>query len=117
MTVRAFYRAGHLFEQEDIGLTPHLARLLDQYGYDQVQTRAYAMEYRAGTVQGKAYYEDMMLALQTVRPFIEKWGCGSSDYDAIYRHALEEMKRPEFHVTWHMLTAWGSKPRPRSPQF
>jgi len=72
------------------------------------------MEYRAGTVQGRAYYEDMMLAFQTSRPFIQKWNCASQDYDAIYQQALKEMKQPEFHVTWHMLTAWGSKPRPKS---
>jgi len=110
----AFYRAGHLFTEETTGVTDHLARLLDQYRCQQVQTKAYAMEYRAGTVEGEAYCEDMTLLFQTTRPFIQKWGCAGQDYDAIYQQALKEMRQPDFHATWNLLTAWGSKPRPKS---
>ena len=95
----ALFRAGHLFKQESTGLIDHLARLLDQYGCEQVQTKAYAMEYRAGTAEGEAYYEDMMLLFQTIRPFIQKWGSAASkDYDAIYQQALKEMQQPEFYA-------------------
>src|SRR5262249_3809606 len=69
----ALYRAGHLFTQESAGLINHLARLLDQYGCEQVQTKAYAMEYRVGTPEGEAYSEDLKLMFQTTRPFIQKW--------------------------------------------
>jgi len=109
----AFYRAGHLFTQESAGVTGHLARLLDQYGCKQVQTKSYALEYRAGTPEGQTYYEDIMLAFQTVRPFIQKWGCAKY-YEAIYQQALKEMLQPDFHATWTMLTAWGSKPTSKS---
>jgi ubiquinone/menaquinone biosynthesis C-methylase UbiE len=106
----ALYRAGYLFTQGNRGLIDHLARLLDQCGYEQVQTRAYAMEYRAGTTEREALREDAMLLFQTTRPFIEKWGCASENYDAIYQQAVEEMSQPDFHATWNLLTAWGSKP-------
>jgi len=112
----AFFRAGHLFTAENTGLTDHLARLLDQYGCEQVQTRTHAMEYRAGTVAGQALYENVKLLFQTVHPFIQKWGCAGQDYDAIYQQALKEMQQPDFHATWNLLTAWGSKPRPKSQQ-
>jgi hypothetical protein len=68
------------------------------------------MEYRAGTPEGRAYYEDMMLMFQTLCPFIQKWGCASKDYEAIYQQALKEMSQPNFHGTWDVLTAWGNKP-------
>lgn len=111
MLLCAFYRAGHLFTQESTGLIDHLARLLKQHGCQQIQTKAYVMEYRPGTVEGQAYYEDMMLGFQTTRPFIQKWGCGAKDYETICQQALEEMRQPDFYVTWNMLTAWGNKPR------
>ncbi|HEX3640271.1 MAG TPA: class I SAM-dependent methyltransferase [Ktedonobacteraceae bacterium] len=110
MTQCALYRAGHLFAQESTGLIDHLVRLLDQYGCQQVQTKAHVMEYRAGTPEGRAYYEDMMLMFQTLCPFIQKWGCASKDYEAIYQQALKEMSQPNFHGTWDVLTAWGNKP-------
>jgi ubiquinone/menaquinone biosynthesis C-methylase UbiE len=110
----ALYRAGHLFTQDSTGLIDHLARLLDQYGCEQVQTKAHAMEYRAGTPEGEAYSEDLKLMFQTTRPFIQKWNCASQDYDAVYQQALKEMRQPDFHATWNLLTAWGNKPKPRS---
>ena len=106
----AFFRAGHLFTQEATGLTSHLARLLNQCGCQQVQTKGCAMEYRVGTEKGEAYYEDLKLYFQTLQPFIQKWGCAAKNYEAIYRQALEEMRQPDFLGIGNLLTAWGSKP-------
>lgn len=114
MLLCALYRAGHLFTQESKGLTAHLAPLLSQHGYEQVQTRAYALQYRAGTPEGKAYAEDGMRVFQTLRPFLQKWGCMSKDYDAIRQQGLEEIRRSDFSATWNLLTAWGIKPKPES---
>jgi ubiquinone/menaquinone biosynthesis C-methylase UbiE len=109
----ALYRAGHLFTQESLGLIDHLPRLLDQYGCQQVQTKAHAREYRAGTVEGEAFCEDWTLMFQTIRPFIQKWGCASKDYEVIYQRAVHEMHQPDFLATINLLTAWGSKPKPK----
>jgi hypothetical protein len=43
------------------------------------------------------------------RPFIQKWGCVSSDYDALYSQLLEELRQPTYHSTWKFLTAWGTR--------
>jgi len=110
----AFYRAGHLFTAESVGLIDHLPQLLKQHGCQQVQTKAYAIEYRAGTVEGEAFHEDLKLFYQTIRPFLQKWGCAAKDYEAIYQQAFDEMHQPDFHATWNILTVWGSKPRPKS---
>lgn len=107
MAVSAFHQAGHLFAQESDGLIPHLSRLLTQYGVQQVQTKAYTLEFRAGTTEGQAYYEDMMHAYSTIRPFLKKWGYESSNYDEIYQQALAEMQQPDFCITWNLLSAWG----------
>jgi ubiquinone/menaquinone biosynthesis C-methylase UbiE len=103
----ALYRAGHLFTQETTGLTAHLPQLLNQQGCEQVQVKAYAIVYQAGTLEGQAHYEDLMLMFQTARPFIEKWGCAARDYGAVYRQALDEMRQSDFYATWNLFTAWG----------
>jgi len=107
--VHALYRAGHLFEEEGPGLTTHLAQLLNQHGCEQVQTKAYPLNYPAGTSEGRAFYEDAVLFFQTIHPFIQKWSGASRDYEVIYHQALKEMRQPGFHVTWNILTVWGNK--------
>jgi ubiquinone/menaquinone biosynthesis C-methylase UbiE len=106
----AFYRAGHLFTQESTGLTSHLARLVDQHGYKQVQTKTYTLEYRAETPEGEAYCEDLKLYFQTIYPFIQRWGGASKSYEAIYRQALVEMRQPDFFGRGSLLIIWGSRP-------
>ena len=105
----AFYRSGHLFTTEHDGLTGHLESLLKQHGCRNVQTKAYRLEYRAGTAEGQSYYKNSEYAIQTLRPFLEKWGCITRDYDAICKQALEEMRQPDFRATSKILTVWGSK--------
>lgn len=107
MLLCAFDRAGHLFEPATTGLTAHLVPLLTQHGIQQIQTKDFALEYPAGTPQGKAYYEDAKYAFRTFRPFVNKWGCVSQDYDVIYQRALTEMQQSNFYITLRLLTAWG----------
>lgn len=106
----AMFRAGHLFEEENTGLTAHLAPLLEQHGCRRVQVKPYALEFRGGTADGKAYYEDAFHVGRTLRPFIEKWGCLSDDYESVYHQALADIQKADFQNTWHFLTAWGIRP-------
>ena len=112
----ALYRAGHLFTLDRNGVTSELARLLDKYGLQNVQTRAHALEYRAGTAEGQLYYEDMRRVFRTIVPFLHKWTRVPDDYEELYQQALSEMQQPDFVATWGLLTAWGNKPRSKSPQ-
>lgn len=105
----ASYRSGHLFTQERSGVTSHLPRLLDQYGVQQVQTKAYTIENRTGTAEGQAFRDDLYYGFQTIRPFLQKWGCSSEDYDAIARQAHNEMRQPDFLALTFLFTAWGNK--------
>jgi ubiquinone/menaquinone biosynthesis C-methylase UbiE len=108
MSVRSFFRAGHLFAEDTTGLTAHLALLLTRHGYRQVETKEYQLEYQAGTVEGEMFYEDMKYVFQALYPFFKKWGCAPKNYDEIYQQALEEMQLPEFKTTWKLLSAWGT---------
>jgi ubiquinone/menaquinone biosynthesis C-methylase UbiE len=108
MLMRAFFRAGNYFTESHDGITAHLAHTLTQYGCQNVQTRVTTFEYRASTPEWQAFYDDMALAFQTLRPFLQRRGSVAEDYDAIYQQALAEMQQPDFYTTWHYLTAWGS---------
>ncbi len=109
MFLCALGRSGH-HPSEQEGMTHRLAPLLSEHGCQQVQTRDHVLELIAGTVGGQNFYQDMMFAMQTGKPFIQKTGCGTEDYDTLYEQALIEMQQPDFRVTWPLLTAWGSKP-------
>ena len=76
----------------------------------QVQTRAYTLEFVAGTVGGQNLYQIQMYWFQTWLPFLQKWGCASEDYDALREQAMIEMQHPDFRATSQLVTTWGSKP-------
>ncbi len=105
----ALFRSGHLFQEDDTGLTKHLVRQLKQYGAQDVQTKDVNLVYRAGTEGGGAYYENLTHLLQTLRPFNQKWGCAPEEYDIVYNKALDEMRQADFSVTWQFVCAWGTK--------
>ncbi len=86
-----------------------LARLLHQYGLQNVQTRACTLEYRAGTPEGQHFVEDMRLVYRTILPFLKKWIRVPDDYEMIYQQALSEMQQPDFVGMVGVLTAWGTR--------
>ena len=107
--MRAVYQAGHFFTLDWNGMTSELAHLLHQHAVRDVQTRAYTLEYHAGTPEGEAFAEDMRHAYRTFVPFLRKWTRVPDNYEAIYQQALKEMHQPDFVATWHLLTAWGTR--------
>jgi ubiquinone/menaquinone biosynthesis C-methylase UbiE len=111
----AMCNAGHFFVEERTGVTSELPRLLPLHGFLNVQTRAHRLIYRAGTEEGRLFYEDMKHVFRVVVPFLRKWASLPDDYEAIYQLALIEMQQPGFEATWNLLTAWGNPSRRRRP--
>jgi ubiquinone/menaquinone biosynthesis C-methylase UbiE len=110
MMFSAGYKAGQSISSEQWGITSILAQLLSESGCQSVYTKAYTLEYPAGTVAAQNFAQDSMYLFQTLLPFLRKWDCAPEDYDAIYEQALIEMQQKDFHATWDFLTAWGTKP-------
>jgi len=110
MVYCALYRSGHSLTEEKIGITDELPRLLSESGCQQVRSKEYALEFVAGTVEGQNFYQNEMYWFQTAKPFLQKWGCVSEDYDTLYQQVLVEMQQPDFRATWPLVTAWGTKP-------
>lgn len=109
LAIRAFYRAGHLFTPESDGLTKELAHLLRQYGLENIQTRAYALEYRGGTPQGDLFIEDWRRLNRALESSLSKWTRVPDDYEEMYRQALREIQQPDFVAIARPLIAWSTR--------
>jgi len=103
----AFYEAGHLFNHEKSGVSSQLERLLQRVGLQNVQTRAYTLEYHGATAEGKQFYENIKLIFQTALPFMQKWSRVPENYEQLVQQALNDMQQPGFFAAWGMVTAWG----------
>ena len=104
---RALYRSGHLFKEDTTGITAYLAPLLIRFGCQDVQMKEYAVEVRVGTSEWQDYYDNALRVMAESRPFLLKWGCFYGDFDALYQQIVEEMRKPDFHISWNFLTVWG----------
>jgi ubiquinone/menaquinone biosynthesis C-methylase UbiE len=109
MLSQAFHQSGHLFAPDKSGVASELARMLRQYGFQNVQTRTHLLEYRAGTAEGQLFYEDTKRVFRTIVPFFHKWSSVPEDYEEIYQQMLSELQQPDCVARWSILTAWGKK--------
>ncbi len=109
LLLETFYLAGHVFASGKNGPASELERLLQQYGFQNVQTRDYMLEYRGGTPEGQIFFEDMRHLFRTAVPFLRKWTRVPENYEELYQESLKEMQQPDFVVKWRIRTAWGNK--------
>ena len=110
LLLQAMCNAGHFFECQNDGVTSHLAQLLHQFGYQNIQTHSHTFIYQTGTQEGQDFYEIMRLAYRTASPFLRKWIRLPDTYNALYQQALSEMQAPDFRATWKLLTVWANTP-------
>lgn len=110
ISLQAFYHAGHLFTPKNEGVTGELVGMLRQQGLQQIQTRASTHDYRADTLEGQRFAENIKLAFRNVLPFLHKWTRVPENYEDLYQQMLDETQRPDFVATWKLLTAWGIVP-------
>ena len=96
LACEAFYQAGNYFTPSSNAVISELARLLDQYGLQDVQTRSHTLEFRAGTPEGQRFAEETKLVYRTMLPFLRKWTRVPDDYEEIYQQALNETQQPHF---------------------
>lgn len=110
LLTKAGHQAGLLFSPDQDSVITQLAPLLRQHGFEQVQSRTYDLEYRAGTPQGEAFAQTVYYASRTFLPFIRKWTQLPANYEEIQQQALQDMQQPDFAATWKVVTTWGINP-------
>jgi len=114
----AFFGAGHLFSEGKVeetyaecvvGVAHDLARLLDQYGVKNVQTRRSTQECPIGTPEGESFAQDFRLGFRGIVPFVRKWRGLPDDYETVYQAMVDAMQKPDYVASWSLITAWGAK--------
>lgn len=103
-------KAGYGVTLEYGEMQPALIRLLNECGYQIVQSKVHVLEHKADTVAGQSLYQDAIYGFQSLKPFLQKMGCAPENYDEICQQALIEMQQKDFRGTWKLTTAWGTKP-------
>lgn len=116
MTTQAFHLTGRSFSPDGkhIGITPKLGHLLRAAGYQNIQRRAYALDYSAGTEAREYFYSDYRTSFQVGLPFLIKSGVTSQEiFEPLYQQALREIWADDFQAIHFFLTAWGERPGSR----
>jgi ubiquinone/menaquinone biosynthesis C-methylase UbiE len=106
----AGYKGGYSLSSERWGVTEKLEQWLTECGCQQVQSRTYAFEHKAGTVETQYLGQNMLYGLQNTLPFLRKWDCLREDYESVSEQALLEVQQDDFHAQGEVVTAWGIKP-------
>lgn len=117
LLLKTFYNAGHSFTPTSDGVTRELVPLMKQFGLENIQTRRYHMENRAGMPGWQGFCDDMKLVFRTTLPFQRKWIKVPDDYETLYQQMLDEIQEPEFVARGSMLTAWGTNPLDQDMSF
>ena len=107
--MQAIFKSGHSPDEQGAGVTDQVIALLHQYGFQPVQTRDCAIEYRTGTPTGEIFYENIKQTFLRARPFLNKWTRLPENYEQIYQQALDDIQQPGFVVTRTIQTVWGIK--------
>ncbi|GAC1485651.1 MAG: hypothetical protein NVS2B12_40590 [Ktedonobacteraceae bacterium] len=106
--LQAYHQSGRYFTPDGNSIVSHLARIFAQYVTAHVQTRAYTLEYRAGTLAGQQFVENQKKIFRTALPFLHKWVRVPDNYEELYQQMLVEMQQADFVASWELLTVWGT---------
>jgi ubiquinone/menaquinone biosynthesis C-methylase UbiE len=92
-------------------LTAMLARFLRDANCKQVQTRAYAVDFSAGTEANQSFYHNMVANMKGAEPFFLKCGVTTQEeFDDLFQRMQAEILSDVFCSLWFVLTAWAEKP-------
>ena len=93
------------------GITPMLGRFLRNAGFQNIQRMAHALDSSAGTETFTSQYQNAMVFLKLLQPFVVKTGVSTQqEVETLYQQALSEMMSDTYCGIWFYLTVAGEKP-------
>ena len=113
LIVGAMRQAGHCFAPKGnmFGITAVLPRLLENQGFQQIEQRAFALNYSAGMKAHQASCSNNQTALKLIQPFLIQQGVTTqAKVDILYERADQDMHAADFCVQAFYLAASGRKP-------
>ena len=114
LLTKAMQVAGQSFSPDGrhVGITPMLGRFLRDAGCQDIQKVAYVLDSSMGTEEHLSQYQNTMVFLKLVQPFIIKMELiTQEEVDQLYQRALTEMMSDDYCSLWYFLSAWGVKPQ------
>jgi ubiquinone/menaquinone biosynthesis C-methylase UbiE len=113
LAAQSLHRAGYGFSPtgKTFGMTPMLARLLQNAGFTQIANKAHVLPFSANTQGLTDVYQNMQAGFQLGIPILLKTGVATQEEVNKLREQLTiEMFADDFCGVWPYLTAWGRKP-------
>lgn len=113
LIMKAVQMAGLSFSPDGrhSGIVPVIAHFLKNAGFQDIDKRAYAVDYSAGTEANPIVYKDAKVFYQLIQPFIMNMRLATQEeVEQLYQQALTEMLMDDFCGMHFLLTAWGTKP-------
>lgn len=109
----AMKQVGYSFSVDgrSLGITHMLPGMLRAAGFQQVQLRANAVDFSAGTAAWADLFHSAETAAQQILPLIIKAGLGNEQ--ELQQRCLQElidMQQSTFCAVWQYMSAWGVKP-------
>jgi hypothetical protein len=84
--------------------------LMRTAGFQQVQHRAYAIEFSSGTEAWMDYYRNFEIGFYLGKMFLVKMGLiTQEEADALYQQTMLEMNFETFRGMLHSVSFWGYK--------
>jgi ubiquinone/menaquinone biosynthesis C-methylase UbiE len=111
---RALTRAGQSFSPTGrvLGITSRLTHLLKKAGCTNIQYRAHALDFSAGTPNHETFCKVTSVFLTLMQPFLIGTGVTTQEELQNLLYQMEvEMYSDDFSAVMFLLTAWGEKPQ------
>lgn len=110
---RALHLTGYGFSPDGrtFGITPMLERLLHEAGYQNIQQKAHAINFSAGSEPWADFYHNYDILFTLMQPLLLRTQVATQEEsDKLYQQAIIEMNADDFCGIWHYLSVWGTKP-------
>lgn len=110
---QALRRGGHSFSPTGrTGGTINVLRLLfREAGYQNIQYRAHALDFSAGTPAHEMNAQNHLIVLKQLQPFLAQMQVATQEeLDMLYAQMEEDFQKENFGALDILLTVWGYKP-------
>ncbi len=113
--MRALLLDGRTFSPDEAhwGVVFMLRRLLAEGGFQQVQERAYAINFSFGTPAHEGICQDLLISVRLVQPFVtqhlSEWT--KEAVEEVRERMEQEARAPGFCGLWFFLSAIGERPQ------
>jgi len=112
LSARSFVQAGHSFSPHGrtFGTAPMLPLLLRQASYQDIQRKAYAIDFSAGTTIHEDNVQNLLIVYKLLQPLFVQTGLATQEeLHHLYQQMEEEIQTEEFGGIDFYFSAWGYK--------